>query len=113
MSIFGECIFKVAETTIIADRCLWDKGGGGGVGMGGRERRREEQKRTMGQKRTTGQKFTANSSKPLQFPGLIFVPSACDKRRREDGTLVAFKFSSLRSLRSVIYRGLQCLCNRG
>ena len=34
MSIFGECIFKVAETTIIADRCLWDKGGGGGVGMG-------------------------------------------------------------------------------
>lgn len=47
---FGECIFKVAETRIIADSCLWGEGGGGGVGMGGRERRIEEQKTTMGQK---------------------------------------------------------------
>lgn len=49
MRRFGECIFKVAETRIIADSCLWGEGGGGGVGMGGRERRIEEQKTTMGQ----------------------------------------------------------------
>jgi len=79
VSRLGECIFKVPETRIIADNCLWGEGGGGGVGMGGRERRREEQKTTIGQKTTMGRKFTMTSSKPLQFSGLIFVPSACDK----------------------------------
>ena len=76
MSRFGERTFKVAETRMIADHCLWGEGGGGGVGMGGRERRIEEQKTTL------GQKFTVTSSKPLQFSGLIFVPSACDKEEK-------------------------------
>lgn len=75
MSRFGERTFKVAETRIIADHCLWGEGGGG-VGMGGRERRIEEQKTTM------GQTFPVTSSKPLQFSGLIFVPSACDKEEK-------------------------------
>ena len=32
MSRFGERTFKVAETRIIADHCLWGEGGGGVAG---------------------------------------------------------------------------------